>query len=357
MASSDCLDFEPRKIFAAISQLGLGGEAPALDEEFRGGQCHIFKLSFRDKESLAVRVPLYMSVRSQCEKIPVVKMEVEILQMLEAKGFRWAPKCLGYSLSFDNPVRHPFIVLTWVEGSRLPWNKSFPKQPHRDSLLGQIASIQLSLIECTLENRSTTAKAYFERLLKNRRARVREGTILGISNQDCVDQQGFLDHVLGREQDNTVFAMEHGDLKPDNFIVDDQYNIQSVIDWGFAAFVPIVRAAGIPRFLWPGLPLCRPNAIVQKDRQAYTMSLASQRSQAAFYMQRWQMTEDVDFHTLYLESLFSKGMHASLARLEWKIPFHKVVEHREEWSSGDYMENGMGAVPVGVLPGRVPEAI
>lgn len=154
MASSACLDFEPRNIFAAISQLGLGGESPMLEDEFRGGQCRIFKLTFRDKESLAVRVPLYMSVCSQFEKIPVVEMEVEIVQMLEAKGFRWAPKCRGYSLSFDNPLKHPFIVLTWIEGSRLPWNTSFPKQPHRDGLLRQIASIQLSLIECTLENRT-----------------------------------------------------------------------------------------------------------------------------------------------------------------------------------------------------------
>ncbi|KAI0388554.1 hypothetical protein F5Y17DRAFT_196022 [Xylariaceae sp. FL0594] len=165
MASSDCLDFEPRNIFAALSELGLIGESPLLDGKFRGGQCRIFKLSFRDKESLAVRVPLYMSVRNQSKKIHVVKMEVEILQMLEAKGFRWAPKCRGYSLSFDNPVKHPFIVLTWVEGSRLHWNERFPGQPHRDNFLGQIASIQLSLIECTLENRPTTAKAYFERLM------------------------------------------------------------------------------------------------------------------------------------------------------------------------------------------------
>lgn len=197
-----------------------------LEDEFRGGQCRIFKLTFRDKESLAVRVPLYMSVCSQFEKIPVVEMEVEIVQMLEAKGFRWAPKCRGYSLSFDNPLKHPFIVLTWIEGSRLPWNTSFPKQPHRDGLLRQIASIQLSLIECTLENRSTTAKAYFERLLKNRHIRVREGKILDISDQDCVDQQGYLDHVLGQEQDSTIFAIEHGDLKPDNIIIDNKFNIQ-----------------------------------------------------------------------------------------------------------------------------------
>ncbi|KAI0532513.1 hypothetical protein GGR58DRAFT_164151 [Xylaria digitata] len=139
-----------------------------------------------------------------------------------------------------------------------------------------------------------------------------------------------------------LFATEHSDLKPNNFVVNNKYNIQGVIDWGFAAFVPIVRAAGIPRFLWLSLPLCRSDAVVRKDRQSYIMSLASQRSQAALFMRRWQMTEDIDFHTLYLESLSSKGMHASLARIGWNVPFHEVVEHREERISGDGVKNGKG---------------
>ncbi|KAI1130331.1 hypothetical protein F5Y10DRAFT_263225 [Nemania abortiva] len=339
MAPSDGPDFEPQKIFAAVSQLGLGGEAPVLDGEFRGGQCHIFKLSFRDKESLAVRVLLYMNVHDQLDKIPVIKMEAETLQVLEAKGFPWAPKCRGYSLSFDNPVKHPFIVLTWAEGSSLAWDENFPEQPHRNRLLGQIASIQLSLIECTLETRSTTAKAYFERLLKNRRARVAEGKLPNISNQDCVDQQGFLDHLLGQEQDNMIFTIDHGDLNPNNIIVDDKYNIQSVIDWGFASFVPIIRAASIPRFLWPNPPDFRPNVVVQKDIQSYAMCFASQQSQAALYMQRCQIAEGVEFRTLYLESLLSKGMHASLARIGWKVPYQKIVENREESMSRNIIDN------------------
>ncbi|KAI0187153.1 hypothetical protein F4808DRAFT_94595 [Astrocystis sublimbata] len=322
MASTNNPDLEPRKIFAAISHVGLGGEAPVLDEEFRGGQCRIFKVSFQDQEDLAIRVP----VSNQPGIIPVVKAEVEILQLLEVKGFRWAPRCRGYSLSFDNPIKHPFIVLTWVKGSRLSWSEQYPQQPHRDSLLGQIASIQMSLIEYTLESRATTATAYFERLLKNRRARVREGSIPDILDQDCIKQQNLLDRVLDGEGDNMIFAMEHGDLKPDNFIVDDKHNIQSVIDWGFAAFVPVIRAAGIPRFLWPSLPLCRPNTVTQKDRESYTSSFASLCSPAAVYMQRWQNVADVDFQTLYLESLFSKGIHVFLAGIGWEIPSEKSGE-------------------------------
>ncbi|KAI0101847.1 hypothetical protein GGR51DRAFT_550772 [Nemania sp. FL0031] len=303
-------DFEPQKLFAAISQLGLG-KAPTLDQKFRGGQCYIFKLSFRDKKSLSVRILLYTSVHNQLNKIPIVKAE--------------APKCRRYSLSFNNPIKHPFIALTWVEGSSLAWSENSPMQPHRDNLLGQIASIQLSLIECTLETRT----AYFKRILKNRHTRVKKGRLPDISNKDCINQQGLLDNVLGQDQNNTVFAIDHSDLKPSNIIVDDKYTIQGVIDWEFAAFVPIIRAAGIPYFLWPDGPHFRPSAVVQKDRKSYALSFASQHSPAALYMQRWQIAENVDFHTLYIKSLF----------IEWKIPSHRVVQNRKELSSANDTED------------------
>ena len=134
---------------AAISELRLSGESPSLEAEYRGGQCHVFELSFKDRESLAIRVPLYMR---NDEKIRALEQEVQILQILEAKRFPWAPKCHGYSLTFDNPIKHPFVALTWVAGSQLRWGDKFPPQPMRDRVLAQMASIQLSLVQCTLES-------------------------------------------------------------------------------------------------------------------------------------------------------------------------------------------------------------
>jgi hypothetical protein len=123
-----------RRTSSLLSPLGLVGEAPTLAGQFRGGQCRIFKLSFKDKESLAVRVPLYMSTSSQDEAIHGIKIEAELLKTLEMKGFHWAPRCRGYNLTFDNPVKHPFIVLCWVEGSKLIWDDTFPKQPRYNCL-------------------------------------------------------------------------------------------------------------------------------------------------------------------------------------------------------------------------------
>jgi len=102
---------------------------------------------------------------------------------------------------------------------------------------------------------------------------------------------------------------------------------RSVVDWAFAAPVPIPRAAGLARFLWPDLAV---SPTVQEDRQSYVASFASQSSQVASYMRRWQTTKDVDFRTLYLESLFSKGTHFLLARMGWKLPCCELLENEED---------------------------
>ncbi|KAH8745786.1 kinase-like domain-containing protein [Diaporthe sp. PMI_573] len=343
MASRETPNLEPKNILAAVVQLGIGGNVPSVDAEFDGGECRVFKLSFKDEASLAVRVLHPTDDSNHDNTIATVQTEVRILQTLEEKGFRWAPRYCGASLTFDNPVKHPFIVLTWVEGFPLRWGENFPPQPLRDALLAQIASIQHSLITCTLENGSTTATAFFERRLENRRARVREGKIPSLSEQDCFDQQALLDRILGRDRNSTVFAMDHGDIKPGNIIVDEKYNIRCVIDWGFAALVPIARAAGLPRFLWPDHSAgFAPSPTVLKDRQAYIRSFSSQTSQAALAMLRWQDAKDVDFRTLYLESISSKGAHISMARIGWKPPHCEFLGDKEDDNVADRQPEGKG---------------
>ena len=151
MTSSETPYLNPEDIFAAVSELGIRGTTPSLDEEFSGGQCHVYKLSFQDQESLAVRMPLHMSFNRPDDIIRALSAEQRTLQTLEMKGFRCAPRCRGSSLTFDNPIKFPFILLTWADGSILRWCDDSPSRDLRDNLLGQIATIQLSLIKCTLE--------------------------------------------------------------------------------------------------------------------------------------------------------------------------------------------------------------
>jgi serine/threonine protein kinase len=322
MALQGGVNFEPHKIFAAVKSTGTVGAGPFLDGEFHGGECRVLKLSFKDEASVAVRV-LHPKNSSHDNIIATVQSEVHVLKELEGKGFPWAPRCLGASLTFDNPIEHPFVVLTWAEGFPLDWDEHHPPQTLRNRLLDQIASIQLCLIQCTLQAGPSTATTYFERRMRNRLRRVQNGDIPELTEKDCLDQQALLDLVLGEDRNNTLFAVDHGDVKPENIIVDKDYNIICVIDWGFASLVPIAKAAGLPRFLWPSL-VTPPSRIILEDRQTYVRSLSSHTSLAALSMLRWQGNDDVDFRTLYLESITSKGVHISMARIGWKAGLARI---------------------------------
>ncbi|KAL7786153.1 kinase-like domain-containing protein [Trichoderma afarasin] len=263
MASYPAQNLEPTNILAAVAELGVGGNGAFIDGEFNGGECRIFKISFKDHASIAVRVP--HQVDDQDDIVATVQIEVHILQKLEEKGFHWSPRCCGFSLTFDNPIKYPFIILTWVEGSPLSWDDNFPPRPLRGALLDQIASIQLSLIKCTLGNRmhdvptrkydsdlvvlgSTSAATFFQRRMKNRSTQVREGRAPGLSEEDCINQQALVCQVLGQDQNDTAFAVEHGDIKPSNIIVDEDYNIKCVIDWGFCHLCTNLKSCRPPAF-------------------------------------------------------------------------------------------------------------
>ncbi|KAL7804895.1 kinase-like domain-containing protein [Trichoderma aethiopicum] len=315
-------NLQVRNIAAAVTELGLGGSSPFLDGEFSGGECRIFKLSFADHASVAVRVRHASHDTNHENHIAMVEDEVETLQQLQAKGFAWAPKCLGASLTFGNLIKSPFSVLTWIDGCPLQWDKDFPPRPLRDEVLGKLASIQLSLMICTLTTRPITARAYYERRLRNRQKRVANGELHELSEQDCLDQQAFLENILGEDGESTAFAMAHGDLKPSNIIVDEQYSIKGIIDWGFAEMVPIATAALFPTLLWPDESARRaPSQATLRDRQTYIDSYSSQTSLAALAMRRWQAAGDVDFRILYLTSISSKGVHKAMAQIGWKFPY------------------------------------
>ncbi|TQV94670.1 Protein kinase-like protein [Cordyceps javanica] len=326
MAPHRAQNLNPEAICAAVSALQLGSSDPFVDGEFRGGECRIFKVSFKEDLSLSVRVN-HPADGDQQDIIDHVNMETRFFRSLEAKAFPWSPRYRAASLTFDNPINYPFMVLDWAEGAPLKWDDNFPLQPIRDILLAQLAEIQLSLVTCTMENRCTTATEFFERRIRNQLKRVKDGKLPGLVEKDCLDQLTLLPKVLGRDGHSRAFAVDHGDLKPANIIVDQENNIKCIIDWGFAAMVPIVQAAKLPCFLWTDDSATRvPSQAMLKDRQSYINSIPTQESQAALYMKRWQDVKDVDFRMLYLESISSKGMLASMASVGWKLSYCDLVE-------------------------------
>jgi hypothetical protein len=145
--------FHSENIPAAISTFLPNSEVPVLNERYMdGGQCRIFKVDFLNGESWSVRIPIHLQSDSQGAIINALRREQEVLQEIGGKYFPWAPKHHGSSLTFENVVGYPFIVLSWIEGSPLLWTANYPLRPIRNKILGQVAKIQMSLIEHTKEN-------------------------------------------------------------------------------------------------------------------------------------------------------------------------------------------------------------
>ena len=66
---------------------------------------------------------------------------------------------------------------------------------------------------------------HFTRIIQNKTRRVREGLLPEITEQDCSDQMNILSNVLLPELDEAPFAIAHGDLSPQNILIDAQHNV------------------------------------------------------------------------------------------------------------------------------------
>lgn len=142
-------NIDAEDLFTALRQLGIHEKQFKVLEEMHGGQCHVLKVECEHGERrLAVRIPIFMQADGMIEAL---ELELQTLDVLASKGFRWAPKCHGHSLTFDNAIKLPFLVLEWKDGSRLTWNERFPQRPLRDRILAQMAEVQLTLLERTFE--------------------------------------------------------------------------------------------------------------------------------------------------------------------------------------------------------------
>lgn len=317
-------EFNPQNIPHEIAALQPDiFQVPVLNEKyFDGGQCRIYKVDFPHKESWAVRIPLHIRNAPRRAIINLLQGEIIILQELEAKGFRWAPRLRGSSLTFENSVGYPFIALSWLSGDSLSWSLEQPARPIRDQILGQIASIIMSLVESTCVERTEPATKYFERIIDNKVYRVHSGLLPEINVQDCIIQKQLLSTILRPELENAPYAIEHGDLSCRNIIVDSEYNITGFVDWGFAAKRPLQMACSLPRFLCLEQPvLLPPPLILQEDRKIFISSLLlSGPSVLAKPISINLSSEDIDFQQCFLESIVSKGMHRWLAEQGWKLP-------------------------------------
>lgn len=84
-----------------------------------GKQAHVYVVEFPDAPQWAIRVPVHARHLGPEGLADIVESEVSILQKLQAVGFTWSPRLIAFDTGFDNAIRFPYIVLTWVPGQPL----------------------------------------------------------------------------------------------------------------------------------------------------------------------------------------------------------------------------------------------
>ncbi|KAM5468048.1 hypothetical protein MferCBS49748_003576 [Microsporum ferrugineum] len=286
-------NFRPENIPIAIQKFRNEDDELArfksntLTQPLSGGQCQIYRLGFSDDADWAIRIPIHLSSYSEEEVISMLMTEIKILKHLENCRFPWSLKVIGYDVTFNNPVGFPFLVLNWIPGESLSWTATTPKRrADRERVLDQLAKIMISLISCTRRD-GGSALEYFT---------------------DKVDQKV----VLHPELDNAPSFIEHGDISARNIIVDSEYNIKGIIDWGFSNYQPFQLAASLPRFLAvehsPDLELY---LMLQKDRANFLRALRQELPNSSIVplLLRLYSAPDVDYRRLVLEAVVSKGRH------------------------------------------------
>ncbi|KAH0542351.1 hypothetical protein FGG08_003289 [Glutinoglossum americanum] len=333
--------FHPENIPGIVSDLRLNGTMASFcfgtaDRPLSGKQCLIYAVQFPDGATWAVRVPAQANHLPPGAVTAFVEMEVSILKRIETSGFSRSPRLLGYNSGFDNPVGFPYIVSTWVEGTPAEWSDSIPSdRDTRNKFLRQMADITLELADCTQEWRPTTAGTYLTDLIDRKIVRVSNGQLPGIQLRDCFIQRALVPRVVHFPLEMSPFLVSHEDLSPDNIIVDNEYNIKGIIDWGFATLLPLQFAVYFPRILaiepsqidapQPpdvaafSLAFFQPSAVLQADRRYFTSYLSSRRDSLARSISLVLSTSDVDWRHLVFEAASSKGLHKWVAQRSWLL--------------------------------------
>ncbi|KAM3475268.1 hypothetical protein MY5147_003841 [Beauveria neobassiana] len=352
-------NLSPEAIVEAVLSIlhGAGSGCNATFEGAYGGdEYHVFRVSFSDMPSVCLRVEHARHEDAPQAILDRVEGERRMYERLGKVDFHWSTRLVGASLSFANPIGYPFLVLDFAGEERLRWTDEVPRQPARAALLRRLAEIHMQLVQRTLETRDMTAYEYFEQKIQRRLTRIRQGNLPELAEQDVLDQLALLPRVLGQDRNNRLFAMEHGDLKAESIISSgEQFTIEaylltpsaltfaplandgpssSIVDWGTAEMVPIMQAARLPPLLRCESADDVPTETMLRDRESYVAVAAgaatasagkdTSAATAAAAMRKAQGGLNVDFRTLYLESIKSEGMLASMARAGWRLPYSEL---------------------------------
>ncbi|OAA53293.1 sorting nexin-3 [Cordyceps fumosorosea ARSEF 2679] len=315
----------------ALESLNLEGSY-VFESEMHGPRYILYRFRRDDGSHIALRMMQPYRVVASAEYVrTAVRREVSILKKLESIQFQWAPRCIAFDLSFNNPIGRPFLVVTWMAGQTLIWTRDHPGPDLRARVLNQLSQIQLELIHTSLQRSNPTAKQYYSRLIHDNMMAVPRGMsgIGGVPTQeDYWAQLTHLENVLVSGHGDKEYAIAHTNILAENIIVDSDYNIECIVGWSHAGVVPLGHAATLPRLLVPTrVPrdplekqLAQMAALFDKFNYWTVLANSPVMTLGTQAMSKWQMGEDGDFRALYMLSMNHFGVLSWLSSQDWRPP-------------------------------------
>lgn len=143
--------FCPDDLIAAVAPFMVGCHCPRIAGIFESEISRVYQVSYTDHPSVCLRVACGRLDEEDDAVIARTALDAGIYEKLESSGFGWSSRLVGSSLTFDNPINYPFIVVEFAGGNNLQWTDVEPSQPARNDVLEQLAEIHLQLLQCTLE--------------------------------------------------------------------------------------------------------------------------------------------------------------------------------------------------------------
>jgi Phosphotransferase enzyme family len=169
----------------------------------------------------------------------------------------------------DNKVGVAYLLLDWIDGVSLEdWSPCFPVREDRHFILDGVADYLLSLWSCTTECETLTSAAgnltlsglnlgnhslrsvtswFIEQLDRGMRRYFNGNRKVDVI--DLLIQLSLVSKYVVSEYDNGPFVLAHEDLTCRNLIVNDKFQLQGIVDWDFARFVPLQVAICFPLFI------------------------------------------------------------------------------------------------------------
>ncbi|KAI1127471.1 hypothetical protein F5Y10DRAFT_194208 [Nemania abortiva] len=206
------------------------------NQPFSGGECIIFALEANNGQKIGVRVEKNYTYAK-------VELEIQLLEAIKKARIAHLPSLIGYDLSSIPPM----IATAWAEGQTLQWSDSAPPRHVRNNILKTVVEVTLDLLQIQ-ESGGSALKWITGKISRTRTKRAENGTLPGVSLDDCRALQDDISRYHLPAFDDAPHVLIHGDLNPTNIIIKGE-EVECVLDLGHAAVVPLQFSTYYPRFL------------------------------------------------------------------------------------------------------------